>query len=414
MRLFLLLLGVCASANAAPSLFDRLGGKNGVTAVVDDLVQRAAADKRIKGRFINVDAARLKSGLFEFLCAAAGGPCKYAGHDMRSAHAGMQIVDEEVDALLEDLTASMKKLGVQEPLQKEVLALLQPLKAQIVQPRDPKDPDKEMVEKAKQLSSMLTNVGKTKPGELLEMAVLARERGQRNYAEELFSLAEMQVAPNAIAVIAPLFREGAPPRVTQKPKPFSGSPQPKVVGSSDEDEQGPKNKKTGTISGSWKGVITLTPVGKKGAKRAPKTRVLEMRDRQLAPRFLVVPVGSTVTFPNFDPVFHDLFGKTFDLGLYKNGEAREVTFDKEGITRVSCNLHANEAAWIVVTAAPYFIASDGEFSLKSVAPGKYKLRAIGPGPEVTQNLDVKAGDNPLTLQQEESADLGPDKFGHAR
>src|SRR5262249_53305419 len=155
-------------------------------------------------------------------------------------------------------------------------------------------------------------------------AVLARERGQRNYAEELFSLAEMQVAPNAIAVIAPLFREGAPPRVTQKPKPFSGSPQPKFVGSSDEDEQ----TKKASISGSWKGVITLTPVGKKGAKRPPKARVLEMRDRQLAPRFLVVPVGSTVAFPNFDPVFHDLFGKTFDLGLYKNGEAREVTFDK--------------------------------------------------------------------------------------
>jgi plastocyanin len=202
--------------------------------------------------------------------------------------------------------------------------------------------------------------------------------------------------------------------VTQRPKPFSGSPQPKVVGSSDEDEGGPKSKKAGTISGSWRGVIVLTPVGKKGAKRPPRARVLEMRDRQLAPRFLVVPVGSTVAFPNFDPVFHDIFGKTFDLGLYKNGEAREVTFDKEGMTRVSCNLHANEAAFIAVTSAPYFVASDGDFSLNGVAPGKYKLRAIGLGSEVTENLDVKAGENALTLKQDEKNELGPDKFGQAR
>jgi hemoglobin len=412
MRLCLLFVGLCATASAAPSLFDRLGGKNAVTAVVDDLVQRVAADKRIKGRFLDVDAPRLKSGLVELLCAAAGGPCKYAGQDMHSAHAGMEIVDEEVDALLEDLTASMTKLSVQPPLQKEVLALLVPLKAQIVQPRDPSNPDKEMVEKAKQLASMLTNVGKVKPGELLELAVLARVRGQRNYAEELFSLAELQVKPTALAAIAPLFRDGAPPRVTQKPKPVSGSPQPVVMGSSDDDE--PASKNMGAVSGSWKGVILLTPVGKKSARRPPKARTLEARDRRLAPRFLVVPLGSTVSFPNFDPLFHDLFAKTFDLGLYKSGEAREISFDKEGVAHVSCNLHANESALLVVTAAPYFIASDGDFSLKSVAPGKYKLVAIGQTSELTQNLDVKSGDNSVQLQQEEVKELGPDKFGQPR
>ena len=58
-------------------LFDRLGGKPAVEAVVDEFLSRVAADKRINGRFFNTDVARLRALLVEFVCAATGGPCTY-------------------------------------------------------------------------------------------------------------------------------------------------------------------------------------------------------------------------------------------------------------------------------------------------------------------------------------------------
>jgi len=135
-------------------------------------------------------------------------------------------------------------------------------------------------------------------------------------------------------------------------------------------------------------------------------------------------VGSTVTFPNFDGVFHNVFSNSdparFDLGLYKKGEARQMTFEKEGIVRLGCNLHANMSAYIAVVAAPAYVVTDdaGRFSFRHLPPGKYKLKAWSERSKAPVSLDVavKAGRNTLTVDVSGDAAQGPqpDKFGGKR
>src|SRR2546423_6557230 len=92
---------------AQPSLYERLGGKPAITAVVDDFVGNVANDTRINKRFANADIPRLKSRLVDQVCEATGGPCKYTGASMRDAHTGMMITDAEFNALVEDLVKSL-------------------------------------------------------------------------------------------------------------------------------------------------------------------------------------------------------------------------------------------------------------------------------------------------------------------
>jgi len=131
-----LLLGACQDTSMKPmmqkSLYDRLGGKDAITAVVDDFVGNVAADKRINGFFAHTDIPRLKKNLVDQLCAATGGPCTYTGRDMRTAHKGMGITDADFNALVEDLTKSLNKFNVPAKEQGELLGILGPLKPQIV------------------------------------------------------------------------------------------------------------------------------------------------------------------------------------------------------------------------------------------------------------------------------------------
>src|SRR5438270_547198 len=186
--------------------------------------------------------------------------------------------------------------------------------------------------------------------ELLTRAGQARARGQAWFAEQLFSAAEILVGPEAVAQLVPLFRAQAPERLQTPLKHFGPeSPaQPPLVGSSDEDEPPPPAPLVGTLSGVVRlegktpvdgiGVVTLDPIDSKGRPPRPRHRVMEQRDRQFRPHILVVPVGSTVTFPNFDPIYHNVFSRStaraFDLGLFKSGDGREVTFDKPGVIKL--------------------------------------------------------------------------------
>lgn len=269
---------------------------------------------------------------------------------------------------------------------------------------------------------------------LLDKASAARERGARSFGEQLFSSAELIVGPEALSELAPLFRQGAPPRVTAPLRMMSTSsePQPPMVGNSDEEEPAPRPQK-GTLTGSVTtdghapdglAVVTLEPASGKWRRRAPRQRVMEQRGRQFAPRVLVVPVGSTVSFPNFDSVYHNVFSvseaKAFDLGIYKNGAARDVTFEHEGVVTLGCNLHANMAAHIVVVSAPHYAVSDdkGHFAFKNLEPGAYKLRAWSERSlqPVTREVVVKADRNTLVMDLRSDAPRGPlpDKFGVAR
>jgi hemoglobin len=115
-----------------PSLYERLGKKDAITAVVDDFVGRVANDTRVNGKFANANIPRLKMLLVEQICAASGGPCTYTGRDMKTTHAGMGVTGEQFDALVGDLVASLNKFKVPEREKNELLSVLGPMKKDIV------------------------------------------------------------------------------------------------------------------------------------------------------------------------------------------------------------------------------------------------------------------------------------------
>ena len=137
--LLLATLGVASGAPAKEkSLYDRLGGKKAITAVVDEFVVRVAADSRINGFFQQTaaDPARLasfKAKLVDQICQASGGPCQYTGKNMKTAHAGMGITESDFNALVEDLTGALDKFKVGSKEKDELLGALGPMKSDIVE-----------------------------------------------------------------------------------------------------------------------------------------------------------------------------------------------------------------------------------------------------------------------------------------
>ena len=119
-------------ATGEKSLYDRLGGKPAITAVVDDFTARVAADRRINRFFANTDVPAFKAKLVDQICEASGGPCKYTGKDMKTAHAGMGITDADFNALVEDLVATLDKFKVPEKEKGELLSVLGPMRKDIV------------------------------------------------------------------------------------------------------------------------------------------------------------------------------------------------------------------------------------------------------------------------------------------
>jgi hemoglobin len=131
-----LLVAGCQDMGMKPmmqkSLYERLGGKDAITAVVDDFVGNVAADKRINGFFAKTDVPRLKRNLVDQICQGTGGPCVYTGRDMKTAHKGMGITDADFNALVEDLVKSLNKFNVPAKEQGELLGILGPMKPNIV------------------------------------------------------------------------------------------------------------------------------------------------------------------------------------------------------------------------------------------------------------------------------------------
>jgi hemoglobin len=120
------------------SLYDRLGGKKAISAVVDQFVSNVAADNRINKFFAQTasDPARLssfKKKLVDQICQASGGPCKYTGKDMKTAHQGMGITEADFNALVEDLVKALDKFKVGETEKNQLLGALGPMKSDIVE-----------------------------------------------------------------------------------------------------------------------------------------------------------------------------------------------------------------------------------------------------------------------------------------
>jgi hemoglobin len=115
------------------NLYERLGGGAAITAVVDDFAARCAADERINPKFARTDIPRLKAMLVDQISAATGGKVQYTGRSMSETHHGMGVTAGEFDALVEDLVATLSKFGVSEKSQAELLAILGPLRGDIVE-----------------------------------------------------------------------------------------------------------------------------------------------------------------------------------------------------------------------------------------------------------------------------------------
>lgn len=133
----------------------------------------------------------------------------------------------------------------------------------------------------------------------------------------------------------------------------------------------------------WQNVVVyLEP---KGFKVEVPGQSAGLKVRQLGetfiPHVLPVMVGTTVEFPNLDPIFHNVFSlsstSTFDLGRYPKGESRSVTFDTSGFVPVFCHLHSDMSAVIVVLDTPLFTVpgENGRYALADVPAGDYKLVA---------------------------------------
>lgn len=136
--LVLALLVVSSTADATfyqkqRSLYQRLGGMEAITAVVEDFVGNVARDKRINRFFAKTDIPRLKRQLVSQICAGSGGPCVYRGRSMKDVHRGLGIRNRHFNALVQDLVKSLDKFNVPAREKGELLALLGPMRRDIVE-----------------------------------------------------------------------------------------------------------------------------------------------------------------------------------------------------------------------------------------------------------------------------------------
>ena len=120
-------------APAQKSLYERLGGKDAISAVIDDFAARVLADARINKKFARSNPERLVFHLKEQVCAVTGGPCTYTGNSMTKTHHNMKVTEGEFNALVEDLVATLDKFHVGAAEKTEVLGALGGLKSQIVE-----------------------------------------------------------------------------------------------------------------------------------------------------------------------------------------------------------------------------------------------------------------------------------------
>jgi plastocyanin len=128
-------------------------------------------------------------------------------------------------------------------------------------------------------------------------------------------------------------------------------------------------------------VVWLTPLNAAETTVTAPSKKYEMiqKDKVFSPALLVVPIGSSVAFPNLDPWFHNVFslyrGKRFDLGLYQAGDRKAVRFDRPGPSYIFCNIHPEMAAMVFTVDSPYYGVTDraGRVVISAVPAGQYRM-----------------------------------------
>lgn len=126
-------------------------------------------------------------------------------------------------------------------------------------------------------------------------------------------------------------------------------------------------------------VVWLTPTEPSAPRLVRKHVVMLQKNKTFTPHILAVQTGTSVDFPNLDPIFHNAFsnfdGEIFDIGLYAPGSSRSVRFTRPGIVKVFCNIHPSMAANIVVVDSSFFAITDkaGRYTIPNVPPGTYRV-----------------------------------------
>ena len=173
-------------------------------------------------------------------------------------------------------------------------------------------------------------------------------------------------------------------------------------------------------------VVSAVPVNVESAPTVHHSMMLQ-KNKTFTPHVLPVATGTTVDFPNSDPIFHNAFssysGQIFDVGLYPPGATRSVRFSRPGVVRVFCNIHPAMSAIILVLNTPYFAttAKDGSWEM-NLPPGDYDVKVFHErATEQTLaglSLRIVVGDQPVRLPTIAVSEAGyllaphKNKYGH--
>lgn len=131
-------------------------------------------------------------------------------------------------------------------------------------------------------------------------------------------------------------------------------------------------------------VVYALPAAGPTEVRAKKVVAIEQADREFVPYVSVIQTGTTVTFPNRDPILHHVYSfspaKTFEIKLYTGRSPSEIRFDKAGVITLGCNIHDWMIAYILVVSTPHFAKTDaaGNATLRDLPAGSYEVRAWHP------------------------------------
>lgn len=156
--------------------------------------------------------------------------------------------------------------------------------------------------------------------------------------------------------------------------------------------------------------VWLVPLQGRAPAPPPQVHRVIQKGKRFSPHVSVIGVGSTVDWPNLDPIFHNAFsnfaGQPFDTGLYPPGGTQKVRFLREGVVRVFCNIHSTMSAVIVVAPSPWFAGTraDGSFSITDVPPGSYLMRVWH---ERATEATLRGLDRRVTVESDGSVSLDP-------
>lgn len=114
------------------SLYERMGGGDNIARIVDHILELHLANPLVAHRFRDADPVKVKRLAWEFFCAGSGGPQQYTGRDLRTAHTGMSISEEEFVTVVDDIAHAMDRVGIGTDEKNEVLGMLRSMKGEIV------------------------------------------------------------------------------------------------------------------------------------------------------------------------------------------------------------------------------------------------------------------------------------------